>query len=242
MSLSFSTFNPTGYWEGTGADFNLLRERNNTKEITGKLTKFIRKYEENVYIVTDTYYNSDGIISFGPIDYLIDINEINGESIESSLFNSQQNISNIYSSSINQINLYIQEQSNLFINVNPNINTSITNNKIVASGITENDFPNLEFVIDNSNPLDFTDLKIFLNVNDTLEEIDVPGIYYIVKSNYDAAVKEVVTACSAAFEPFKCGIFDGDIIGKIVDEFTNNKTYGIPKLFSITLTDTSMSV
>ena len=45
MPESFVTFDPTGYWEGSGLEFDLLRDSNTIVEVALKLTKLITKYQ-----------------------------------------------------------------------------------------------------------------------------------------------------------------------------------------------------
>ena len=266
MQDNFVTFDPTGYWEGTGTEFDLLRDTNTIVQLTLKLTKLISKYQENIYLVTDTYCYEDGSINYGPSNYLIDTNGNNnlstpddtGAGIDTWIFNSERmtfayNVNGLteeadpknksYTASYNLVkknSLILEEQSVLFKNVDTNIKTLIVDNKITESDITEADFPNLEFIVDNNKTLDFADLKIFLNDNGSLKPIVVPGVYDIVKTRYDAAAKKALIDGSKTFEPFKDGVLDYAKIGKIIDALTNNETYGILKVFSMTLADTSM--
>jgi hypothetical protein len=266
MTDSFVTFDPTGYWEGSGIEFDLLRDSNSIVEVKLKLTKLITKYQSNVYLVTDTYYYEDGSINYGPANYVINTNGNNtlltpddtGAGIDTWVFNSEQMTftydvnglpietdpkNKAYTAAYNLVkkeSFILEQQSELFNDVDSNIKTLINNNKIVANDITEADFPKLEFIIDNNKTLDFTDLKIFLNENGTLKPIVVPGVYDIVKAKYNAVAKQAVIDGNTTFEPFKDGVLDGATIGKIIDTITNNKTYRIFKVFSITLTDVSM--
>jgi hypothetical protein len=266
MTESFVTFDPTGYWEGSGIEFDLLRDSNTIVEVALKLTKLITKYQSNVYLVTDTYYYEDGSINYGPANYVINTDGSNtlltpddtGAGIDSWLFNSEQMTfsyevnglpvetdpkNKAYTATYNLVkkgSLILDEQAVLFKNVDTNIKTLIVDNKITGSDITEADFPNLEFIVDNNKTLDFADLKIFLNDNGSLKPIVVPGVYDIVKTKYDAAAQEAVIDGSKTFEPFKDGVLDCATIGQIIDALTNNETYGILKVFSMTLADTTM--
>jgi hypothetical protein len=263
MDCDFITFDPIGYWEGNCIEFDLLLSDNNIiEETSGKLTKFINKYQGNTYIVTDTYYSKNGSISFGPVDYLLNTNGTNkftcecqgGACISSYLFTNEQMTINFqfnivegntvksFSGLCNLIKknlLILNEQIRSFNNIDCAINTLISYNRILATGITETVFPNLEFIVDNNQTLDFTDIKIFLNKNGSLEPIVVNGVYDIVKSKYDAVAKQAVAAGSSPFEPFKLGFLNGKSIGEVIDELTNNQTYGIIKVFSMTLRDNS---
>jgi len=94
------TFNPSGNWEGEGKEIRLKRGSTTAVTDSGKLkiTKVIKKYQGNVYVVTDTYYFPDGSINYGPINYLIDTNGSNsficaddyGSGIDTYLFSSKQ--------------------------------------------------------------------------------------------------------------------------------------------------------
>jgi hypothetical protein len=134
----------------------------------------------------------------------------------------------------------LEGQAALFKNVDSNIQTNITDNTIIADGITEADFPVLEFIVDNNKVLDFSALTICLDKNGILTPIVVPGVYDIVKAKYDVVAKEALRNGSNTFEPFKTGVLGYETIGQIIDQLTNQETFGIPKVFSITLTDTSM--
>jgi hypothetical protein len=263
MTDSFVTFDPTGYWEGSGIEFDLLRDSNSIVEVKLKLTKLITKYQSNVYVVTDTYYYEDGSINYGPANYVINTNGNNtlltpddtGAGIDTWLFNSEQMTftydvnclpietdpkNKAYTAAYNLVKknpLILDEQSALFKKVDSNIKTLIKDNKIVANDITEFAFPKLEFIVDNNKTLGFADLKIFLNQNGTLTPIVVPGVYDIVKAKYDAVAESAVSYGNKTFEPFKNGLLDGETIGQIIDELTNNETYRIPKVFSMTLVD-----
>jgi hypothetical protein len=263
MSASFVTFDPTGNWEGLGVQYGLVRNSSAVEQIILKLVKVVNKYEENIYVVTDTYYYEDGTINYGPTNSLISTNGANnlttaddtGSGIDTYLFSNDKMTFTYDANSISEtvdptykaiIGIYnlvktsiLIQQSELFKNVDSAINTEITSNKIVGSNITEADFPNLEFIVDNNQTLDFTNLTIYLNQNGILTPIVVPGAYEIVKSKYDAVAKQAVAAGSSTFEPFKSGVFNSETIGEVIDELTNNQTYGILKVFSMTLTDNS---
>jgi len=98
MSASFVTFNPSGNWEGEGKEIRLVRVSNAVESGKLKITKSIKKYQGNVYKVTDTYYFPDGSINYGPINYLIDTNGNNnficsddyGSGIDTYLFSNKQ--------------------------------------------------------------------------------------------------------------------------------------------------------
>jgi hypothetical protein len=98
MSASFVTFNPSGNWEGEGKEVRLVRVSNAVESGKLKITKSIKKYQGNVYKVTDTYYFPDGSINYGPINYLIDTNGNNnficsddyGSGIDTYLFSNKQ--------------------------------------------------------------------------------------------------------------------------------------------------------
>ena len=98
MSASFVTFNPSGSWEGEGKEFRLARSSNVVESGKLKLTKLVKKYQGNVYKVTDTYYFPDGSVNYGPANYLINTNGTNnficsddsGSGIDNYLFNNKQ--------------------------------------------------------------------------------------------------------------------------------------------------------
>ena len=264
MSASFVTFDPTGNWEGLGVEYGLVRDSSVVEQTILKLVKVVNKYEENIYIVTDTYYK-DGKINYGPTYSLISTNGGNSlttaddtsSGIDTYLFSSDkmtftydansisETVDPKYESLIGIFNLVKTPRINVIAagdrlkNVDSAINNEITNNKIVGSNITEASFPNLEFIVDNKQTLDLTNLTIYLNQNGILTPIVVRSAYEIVKSKYDNLAKQAVAAGSSTFEPFKSGVFNGKTIGEVIDELTNNETFGILKVFSMTLTDNS---
>ena len=98
MSASFVTFNPSGSWEGEGKETRLVRSSNTVESGKLKLTKLVKKYQGNVYKVTDTYYFPDGSVNYGPVSYLINTSGTNnficsddsGSGIDTYLFNNKQ--------------------------------------------------------------------------------------------------------------------------------------------------------
>jgi hypothetical protein len=153
MSDTFVTFEPTGYWEGTGTEFQLTRAGNITEQPL-KLTKKIVKHKENIYTVEDKFYYIDTCEENYSSQYFIDSKGINsfltpddtGAGLDTWLFNNEkmkfdydlngvlEEFDSINKSLFGRFNLVKKEsekQSELCNDVDSNIKTLKNNNIVV---------------------------------------------------------------------------------------------------------------